>query len=335
MSNIKLSEVLAKINSVTIGPPPWTDEVLAAAYFRSFTKTRDLIRTHPGHTVHRDLEDLDRGLELFHDSIDALKTACHLFKTGAVTNAFWWRANQAEFERRVRAICLALFAAICASQALVDTCRATSKHVVIADYKDHVKDSFSTWGVSRFIHGLRTYISHRRVLEAQWEVQRPAEGPQEVRFLLRREDLLAYGAWPSEAREYIKQYPEGIDPEHLFEMYGTRVDAFHEWYREAFARAAQPALSEYRQYLDLLDRLGSRSNWNLLVDIGVKQGLDPYSYLTQYLTPQELTAVSQLPKRSIEQVDRIIQIVDTRGACDEALRNNIYRLFKVAETDRR
>jgi len=333
MSQTKLSEILSQINNITIGPPPWSDEALTAAYFRNFTRTREIIRTHPGYVFYRDLEDLGRGLELLHEAIDALKTACHLFRADAVTEAFWWRANKAEFECRVRAIRLALFAAVCASQALVDTCHATIKHVAIADYKDHVKDSFTTWGVSRFIHGLRIYISHRRVFEAQWEVRRPSEGPEEVRFLLQREDLLAYDEWPSQARVYIEQNPNGVDPEELFELYRTRVDAFHEWYHEAFAQAAQPALSEYCRYLGLLDRLGSRSTWNLLVEIGFKQGLDPYSYLTQYLTPQELSEVSQLPERSVEQIDRIIKMVDDRGACDEALRKKIHLLFKVPETD--
>jgi uncharacterized membrane protein (UPF0182 family) len=106
-----------------------------------------------------------------------------------------------------------------------------------------------------------------------------------------------------------------------------------EWYHQALAQAAQPALSEYRRYRDLLDRLGSRSSWNLLVDIGIKQGLDPYSYLGQYLTPQEFSEISQLPKRSVEQVDRLIQMVDNRGAYDEALRKKVHLLFKVSETN--
>ena len=249
MSNIKLSEILPQINNITIGPPPWTDEVLTAAYFRNFTKTREIIRTHPGYRYHRDLEDLARGLELFHDAIEALKAACHAFRTDAATDVFWWRANQVEFEHRIRAIRLALFGAVCAAQALVDTCHATIRHVTIADYKDHVKDSFATWGVSRFIHGLRTYISHRRVLEAHWEVHIAFQATQEARFLLRREDLLAYDAWPSEARDYIEEHPEGIDPEHFFELYRTRVDAFHAWYHEVFAQAAQPALCQYRQHV--------------------------------------------------------------------------------------
>jgi hypothetical protein len=93
MTRNQLAKILSQMNNIAIGPPPWSDEVLTKAYFRNFTRSRELMRAHPGYLFHRDLEDLARGVELLHDAIDSLKTACHSFRTDAVTDAFWLRAN--------------------------------------------------------------------------------------------------------------------------------------------------------------------------------------------------------------------------------------------------
>lgn len=56
---------------------------------------------------------------------------------------------------------------------------------------------------------------------------------------------------------------------------------------------------------------------------------DPYAYLPKYLTPQELEDVRSLPHRSIVQVDRIIEIVDEYGACNDEVRDMAYKAFGV------
>ncbi len=54
---------------------------------------------------------------------------------------------------------------------------------------------------------------------------------------------------------------------------------------------------------------------------------NPYNHLRVYLTEQQLEEITGLPHGSRQQIDRIIAIVDSVGACDESLREMIYRWF--------
>lgn len=58
----------------------------------------------------------------------------------------------------------------------------------------------------------------------------------------------------------------------------------------------------------------------------VRQGL-PYLYVDRYLTEAELQEVARLPQRSAVQVDRIIELADEDGACDEEIRSVAYATF--------
>jgi hypothetical protein len=61
--------------------------------------------------------------------------------------------------------------------------------------------------------------------------------------------------------------------------------------------------------------------------------LDPYLYLDGHLNAAEMQEVLQLPKNSAKQVDRIIEILDEYGACDNDLRRMIYQAFGVSRQE--
>jgi len=43
------------ISDYTLGPLPWSEELLRKSYFRDFTKAEKAIREHPGFVAHREL----------------------------------------------------------------------------------------------------------------------------------------------------------------------------------------------------------------------------------------------------------------------------------------
>ncbi len=57
---------------------------------------------------------------------------------------------------------------------------------------------------------------------------------------------------------------------------------------------------------------------------------NPFDYLDRYLTADELKEVCRLPKGSEVQVDKVIDFMDSEGACDDDLRNLAYQLFRRA-----
>lgn len=67
----------------------------------------------------------------------------------------------------------------------------------------------------------------------------------------------------------------------------------------------------------------------MLSQVVIQQKRDPYHYLNRYLTIAELEEVQQLPNKSKTQVDRIIELIDDYGACDDELRDLAYKAFGV------
>ena len=265
-------------------------------------------------------------MELLRDSITRLDESCEDFRVGASDSSFWWRANIRTYEMRVRDIRLSLFNSVCASLSLVDAYRAIkAKHP--PGFTDRTK-VFASWGPHLFIQGLRNYVSHRRMIDPNWQTN-ILHDARETTFFLKRADLLEFDGWPSGAVEYINQHPEGVEPEHLFQEYREQVDVLFDWFVVEFTRHHSASLSEYRRGLNLFNRLSARDSHKLIINAVLSQQVDPYAYLPQYLNSEELKEVNKFPRHSKEQVNKIISIVDTYEACDDDLKEKLYTLFRV------
>ncbi len=79
--------------------------------------------------------------------------------------------------------------------------------------------------------------------------------------------------------------------------------------------------------LDEHRRVQARSIWRVILMNALELQEDPYKHIGFLLTTKEYTNVTSLPHRSREQVDQIIQLMDEHGACDDELREFVYRLF--------
>jgi hypothetical protein len=213
--------------------------------------------------------------------------------------------------------------------ALVEHSRRTVKNITIPGYKKRVAERFANNEEHRFIQALRDYVVHRRMVEANWLVSWSAEG-RNCQFLLNQDELLSWDKWDALSGAFIKRHPKGIDVEGLFKNYRDRVESFHGWFREALCAAAEPDLSEYRRYQQMLDRFSAKAEYRVLLEqVVIPKGLDPYDYLDRFLTEDEMDEVLRLRLRSRRQVDRIIEIVDEYGACDAELRKTVYKVFGV------
>ena len=68
--------------------------------------------------------------------------------------------------------------------------------------------------------------------------------------------------------------------------------------------------------------LGNWLNW--------KEPPNPYEHLSRYLTLEQTEEVLRLPMQSEEQVDKVIEFVDSGRACDAELRTMVNQLFRRA-----
>ncbi len=91
-----------------------------------------------------------------------------------------------------------------------------------------------------------------------------------------------------------------------------------------------PCVSDYLRCRRRLKAVTARATWNIILkQVLIAGKRDPYPYLERYLNSNEIDEVLQLPARSRRQVDRIIEIVDEYGACDDELRETAYEAFGV------
>jgi hypothetical protein len=172
-------------------------------------------------------------------------------------------------------------------------------------------------------------INHKHFLSPKWKITyRP--GQRIAQFLLKADALLGgYDKWERPAREFIRKNPNGIDVEETIRNYRTQVTGFHDWLKEQMLLSMGKEIEEYLSSKKTLDAETARCHWRIILTEAINRHIDPYSRLSDYLTPAELKEVERLPNGSKEQVDLMISFVDQVGACDDEIRGLVYAVFKI------
>lgn len=236
----------------TLGPLPWSGEVLRKAYFRNFKEACKAIQQHPGFLIHRDLSALRISLDIFVDSVSDLIASINVFRVESRSNEFWTRPARLRFDKRELAVRRGVFAATTCAIALVDHSRRMNDRVSIPLYQQRVNETFANNEVHRFIQSFRNCINHQWIIEADWRKIWSTTG-ELTQFLLKQDIFLNFSKWHRLAKAFIGRHPEGIDVEALFENYRTRVVEFHNWFHSEVKRVSEPDLSEYRKYERILN----------------------------------------------------------------------------------
>lgn len=215
---------------------------------------------------------------------------------------------------------------------LVDQSRALSKKVKLSGYKDRVESIFLANPRHRFIQELRNDLIHVTLHQPEWQVTHGSENEPTSRFLLRPDQLSRSHKYNSLAQSFVGEHPNGIDLGELINSYGKDVNDFQGWLHEALVSAVGAQIADYQRCAKRIKAVSSRSWWNIIFkQVVLPAKRDPYQYLDQYLTTDELAEVNELPFKSKAQVDRIILLVDEYAACDSELRTVIYEAFGATD----
>ena len=151
-----------------------------------------------------------------------------------------------------------------------------------------------------------------------------------VVFILSKDDLMQFNDWSSLAKSYIQSQEDGVDVESLFNEYSNQVKKFHNWLRVALFNGYGKKITQHLNYLKIIEGFSLESNWNLLFQQVLPQhNIDPYQHLDKYLTDEQLEDIYSFPFRSQQQVDRIIQLIDTHQICTDLMRSKVYDAFKI------
>lgn len=215
--------------------------------------------------------------------------------------------------------------------ALVDHTRNVNRHYPVADYDSKTTEMFGDEHV--FIKCLRHYVNHNRTAPLAWR-QRWDFSTSNARteFNLSTHTLLETGQkWTAPAKRYLSSQPKEINVKTLFEGYRGKATSFHSWFIDTLEAIRKEELADYGRYVRFLNALESRSFWNLMIQQIKGGGLDVNDYIDRYLTPEEIEQFNQLSPDTRRQADYVIATLDDYGACDDAMRAQVYSIFKVPE----
>lgn len=327
--SFNLSGGKEQLPKFTLGPPPWSEKELKKAFFSNWEYTTETIRKLPGFAVHQTLHTLQLSLDIFRDSVRELLESIRLFQTGSASKQYWGRPNQKRLQKLELSIRRGVFVSATSAMALVEHSRNAARAFSVPGYHDQVGSSFDNNKEHRFIHSLRRYVSHWKMIETNWVISWSATSGRKCQVLFQHDKLMTWDDWDRLSKDFINKHPDGIDVEVLFRNYLGHVENFHRWFHGELKKVSEPELSEYRKYEQMLTRFEVKAFANVALKEMVIGKIDPYEHLDRFLTKSEIDEVLRLPKRSTEQVDKIIEILDEWNASDEELRQTIYTAFGV------
>lgn len=309
---------------------PWNQAVIQTAIFKNFTEARTAIEDTDGGRLWRSLQELDESVYVLETNISDLLDEISLFADRSKNPAFWHQGDGSEAERHTLEVKRKLSNCTAALMALVDHARNFTRTSPVPNYTDELKKQFSSLGLHDFLQCLRNYNIHWRIAQANWTISHGREeNSRKARFLVTKDELLAWGGWNSKAKDYIKGVAESIDVYEVFSTYRTHVQKFYTWHRGAVLREYNATLRPYLEYKRLYEGISKKYQWNMVIS-HLPKTLNPLQYLAQYLPPQAVERVLALPHQSKQQVDELIRLVDMDEFCDEALRDKVYILFGAA-----
>jgi hypothetical protein len=275
-------------------------------------------------------------------SFDDLIKSIDNFEKDAQDGTLFDRTRKLDLITHEQIIQKELFGATNSAHSLVDhSSNRLQKLAQVPDFRAQIEASFGLDGLHDFIISLRILLHHLHVIKPgyQWEKRFEKDAVVKVGFLLNRAGLLQVAEETfdqsrfNKVASYIRTAPEKIDLKLVFLEYKARVVGFHSWFSAALETHAYENTRDYDRCVMENRRFATRTWWNAMLGNWLRNWKvppNPYNHLAKYLSPQQLDEIYKLPMRSIKQVDKVIEYVDTDGACDDHIREQTYELFRRA-----
>lgn len=301
---------------------PWSLVDIRDAYFCDFRETEEIIEATEGGRLWNELKSLNESVWLLDSCTSDLLDEVADFAHQMTKDGFWNRLNQPYREISERRVKKFIFCTSSAAMALVAHARNFNDNFPCPDFDKERAERFGDSGIHEFVQKLRNYISHWRMAEANWEITW-TDKSRDVKFILKSDELLGWDGWSVFAKKFIESSGEKIDVYVLFNKYNDIASKLYQWHKTKTLAAWHVTLSSYFQYKKWLNQVRDRTSWNLIIS-HIPKGKDPYEYLGKYLTDEQTEEVFSCEYKTTEQVERLIEILDLHGACDEELRGKIY-----------
>lgn len=292
-------------------------------------EAHEIMNHHPGYDSYNRIESLKRSLEIYRKGYGDLMGNINAFGEAAKDRTLFERPRAQELKKYEIGCRKEIFSLTSSAAMLVKITRHITGKITFHDFDKVRKRSFDGSQHS-FVMELRNNLNHVTFLESNWSLKNLGQ-EETSHFEFQTEKLLRNGDFNQEACEYILGQGEVIDVRNLFASYHSCIDAFYTWLIPEIENKLPVAVQDYQRCRKEMQANSARCWYRLLFQQIIKPKTDLYSHLHRYLTPDELEEINALPPRSKAQVDRIIEMVDEHGACDDDLRCMVYKAFLVNE----
>jgi len=336
-------EVRAAVMAASV---PMPAEIVERIAHLNAVDAREILRAHPGYDLWERHKSYQVSYQVFERAtLDLLKAIQH-FNDLARDGTLFGHTRRNEIDEMEQLIQKELFAAANAAHSLVDhSTRRVQKIANVPDYAQHLQRIFGSDGLHEFVIALRTMLHHIHALQPGylWQSQLGKGTHVTTAFVFEKQDVVRAAvanqggfstAQFKKVTTYITAAPDNIDVALVFEDYRRRAAAFHSWFGEALRAHAFGNVRDYDRCLLENRRFAAQTWWNCLLGNWLRWPTppNPYNHLATYLTPTQIDEVLRLPKRSAEQVDKVIAFIDVDGACTDHIRQQAYELFRRAAT---
>lgn len=331
MNRKKQMEKNQLIKAFKEGPVP-TDDATLESFVRLFiTDAIEVLRFHPGFAVEEKVRSIKTTLCLFERATDDLLEALKRFDAFSRTPEFRYASHETDRMGIETSVRKEIYAFASLAHALQDHCRRVTKHVWNpSSLSTKLAEHFSIEGQHDFVCGLRTALHHLSMVEADWLIRN--SGASAIsHYVFEVAELRPVQEWKSTARVFLDRAKDQVDVGSLASDYRQRVKSFYAWFLGEFEATLPADVADYRRCWYEHRRRSARSTYRFLISEFLKRNIDPYPHLHKYLRTDQLAEVEALSRHSREQVDLIITMADSLGACDNDLRILIYHLFQVPE----
>lgn len=309
-------------------PEPWSVDNIRSAIMHKFMDARLSIEETEGGQLWQAIKELDDTVWIFKSSVEDLFQIISLFAQKTQDPGFWEATNRTNAEHFAREVKRKLFYSTTSVMALVEVSRVFHQKYPVGGFTEKLGACFSTPGLHKFLQDLRNYNSHWRIAEANWRIDYDFEkGSRIARFVVTREDLLAWGRWTSAARAFIESSDKFIDVGATLAEYAKQVKAFYEWHKGVVLVSYAEILKRYFEYKRIHDGLNRRMSWNMILG-HLPQGLNPFQYLARYLEPEQIEKIMSFELGSEAQIQALISTLDMERFCDAQLIDKVRKLFQ-------
>jgi hypothetical protein len=290
----------------------------------------EVMSCHPGHSLDGKIKSLERTLETYWRCNADLLMRLDEFDVASKDGTLFYPSREAALNEYAKSSRKEIFALSGAAAALVDQARHVTMKISFPEFAQVRTEHFNI-GQHTFIKELRNHLNHKSFLEPSWSIKNVGPG-QTSHLEFNAAKLLRNNGFTGTAKKYLQDQRAPIDVRRLFETYGQSVRNFYAWLMPEIEIRLPIDVHDYRRCIHMRRAHVARLWYRLVFTQMVTPETDLYGHLPEHLTPKEREEINALPHRSKEQIDRIIEMVDEYGACDEELRALVYKGFGIIST---